>query len=84
MAFARPAHRFGEDVHFARNERSVALRRAFMAALQDKEAVAEAAKMNLDLDPLSGEEVQAEVAKAYATPARIVERAKQALVYRAR
>jgi tripartite-type tricarboxylate transporter receptor subunit TctC len=65
-------------------DRVAALRRAFMAALADKEAVAEAAKMNLDLDALAGEEVQAEVARAYAMPARIVERAKQALVYRAR
>jgi tripartite-type tricarboxylate transporter receptor subunit TctC len=65
-------------------DRVAALRRAFMAALADKEAVAEAAKMNLDLDPLAGEEVQAEVARAYAMPARIVERAKQALVYRGR
>jgi tripartite-type tricarboxylate transporter receptor subunit TctC len=65
-------------------DRVAALRRAFMAALQDKDAVAEAAKMNLDLDALSGEEVQTEVAKAYAMPARIIERAKQALVYRAR
>jgi tripartite-type tricarboxylate transporter receptor subunit TctC len=65
-------------------ERAAALRRAFMAALVDKEAVAEAAKMNLDLDALSGEEVQAEVAKAYAMPARIIERARQALVYKAR
>jgi tripartite-type tricarboxylate transporter receptor subunit TctC len=65
-------------------DRVAALRRAFMAALQDKDAVAEARKMNLDLDALSGEEVQAEVAKAYAMPANIVERAKQALVYRGR
>jgi hypothetical protein len=43
---------------------------------------AEAAKMALDLDALSGEEVQAEVAKAYAMPARIIERAKQAQIYR--
>jgi tripartite-type tricarboxylate transporter receptor subunit TctC len=65
-------------------DRVAALRRAFMAALQDKDALAEAKRMNLDLDALSGEEVQAEVAKAFAMPARIVERAKQALVYRAR
>jgi tripartite-type tricarboxylate transporter receptor subunit TctC len=63
-------------------ERVAALRRAFMAALADKEAVAEAHGMQLDLDPLSGEAVQAEVAKAYAMPARIVERARQSLIYR--
>jgi len=63
-------------------ERVAALRRAFMAALQDKDAAAEARAMQLDLDPLSGDEVQAAVAKAYAMPARIVERARQSLIYR--
>ena len=43
--------------------------------------LAEAEKMKLDLDALSGEEVQAEVARVYAMPATIVERARQALVY---
>ena len=65
-------------------DRVAALRQAFMAALRDKDTLAEAQKMQLDLDALSGEEVQAEVAKAYAMPANIVERAKQALIYRAR
>src|SRR5450631_1831683 len=46
-------------------ERVAALRRAFMAALQDKDAMTEARGLQLDLDPLSGEAVQAEVAKAY-------------------
>jgi len=63
-------------------ERVAALRHAFMAALKDKDAVAEARGMQLDLDPLSGEAVQAEVAKAYGMPARIVERARQSLIYR--
>ncbi|HLH93934.1 MAG TPA: hypothetical protein VKW08_02325 [Xanthobacteraceae bacterium] len=63
-------------------ERVTALRRAFMAALQDPAAVAEARGMDLDLDPLDGEAVQAAVAKAYAVPARIVERARQSLIYR--
>jgi tripartite-type tricarboxylate transporter receptor subunit TctC len=63
-------------------ERVGALRRAFMAALQDKDAVAEARGMQLDLDPLPGEAVQAEVAKAYGMPVRIVERARQSLIYR--
>jgi len=62
--------------------RVAALRRAFMAALQDMDTMVEARTMQLDLDPLSGEEVQAAVAKAYGTPARIVERARQSLIYR--
>jgi hypothetical protein len=65
-------------------ERVAALRRAFMAALRDKDTLAEAGKMKLDVDALPGEEVQAEVAKVFATPAKIVARAKQALVYKGR
>jgi hypothetical protein len=65
-------------------DRVAALRKAFMAALQDKDTRDAAQKMNLDLDALAGEEVQAEVAKAYGMPANIVERAKQALVYKPR
>jgi hypothetical protein len=53
-----------------------------MQTMRDPEVVAEAAKMKLDVDALSGEEVQAEVAKAYAMPKTIVERAKQALIYK--
>jgi tripartite-type tricarboxylate transporter receptor subunit TctC len=63
-------------------ERVGALRRAFMAALADRDTMAEARGMQLDLDPLTGEAVQAAVAKAYGMPARIVERAKQSLIYR--
>src|SRR5882672_11275584 len=63
-------------------DRVAALRKAFMAALQDPEARAEAKKMNLDIDALAGEDVQAEVAKAFAMPPRIIERAKQALIYK--
>ncbi len=62
-------------------ERVAALRRAFVQALQDKELLAEAAKMHLDVDALSGDELQAIVTRIYATPAPIVERAIKALVY---
>jgi tripartite-type tricarboxylate transporter receptor subunit TctC len=65
-------------------DRVAALRKAFMAALQDKDTLAEAKKMDLDLDALEGGAVQAEVAKAYSMPANIVERAKQALVIKPR
>jgi tripartite-type tricarboxylate transporter receptor subunit TctC len=66
------------------SERVTALRKAFMDTLRDPEIVAEAGRMKLDIDALSGEEVQAEVAKAYAMPTNIVERARQAMVYRPR
>ena len=65
-------------------DRAAALRKAFMDTFRDPEIAAEAARMKLDIDALSGEEVQAEVAKAYAMPPNIVERAKQALIYRPR
>jgi len=64
-------------------DRVAALRKAFMAAFQDKELLAEAARIKLDVEAISGEDVQSMVTKLFATPAHIVERAKQSLVYRA-
>jgi hypothetical protein len=49
--------------------------------LMDQELLAEAARMNLDVDALSGTELQAIVERIYATPAPIVERAVKALIY---
>ena len=63
-------------------ERVAALRKAFMQALADKELLAEAERLKLDINPVSGEDLQALVTKIYATPPAIVERARQALVYR--
>ena len=37
--------------------------------------------MQLDLDPMSGDDLQALVAKLYALPRNIVARAKAALIY---
>jgi len=65
-------------------DRVAALRKAFVDTFRDPEIVAEASKMKLDVDALSGQEVQAEVAKAYAMPPHIIERARQALVYKPR
>jgi hypothetical protein len=62
-------------------ERVAALRAAFVKALEDKDLLAEAAKMNLDIDVLTGTDLQATVERIYATPAPIVERAVKALVY---
>jgi tripartite-type tricarboxylate transporter receptor subunit TctC len=64
-------------------ERVVALRRAFLDALRDKQLLAEAERMGLEVDPISGEELQALAEKIYASPAAIVERAKQAVTYKA-
>ena len=60
-------------------ERVAALRMAFMQALGDKTLRAEAAKMQLDVDAMSGEELQKLVADLYATPKHLIERARQAL-----
>jgi tripartite-type tricarboxylate transporter receptor subunit TctC len=60
-------------------ERVAALRRAFVEALQDKQLLAEAAKMNLDVQTISGQDLQDLVAQLYTTPPTIISRAKQAL-----
>ena len=63
-------------------DRVAALRKAFMAALPDKDLLAEAKKIKLDIEAISGEDVQTMVSKLFATPANIIERAKQSLIYK--
>ena len=58
-------------------ERAAALRRAFMAAIEDPEFLAEIKKRNLSVEPLSGEEVQRIVAASVATPKELIDRAKR-------
>jgi tripartite-type tricarboxylate transporter receptor subunit TctC len=58
-------------------ERVTLLRRAFDATMKDPEFLAEAAKMQADVAPSSGEQVQQLVGKIYATPRAVVERAKK-------
>ncbi len=60
-------------------ERVAALRKAFTAMLADPELKAEASRARLDVEGTSGEDVQAVVAKLYATPPHIVARLKQAM-----
>ena len=47
-----------------------------------KPLLGEAERMNLDIGPMGGEELQELVAKLYAMPPRIIERAKQSLIYK--
>jgi tripartite-type tricarboxylate transporter receptor subunit TctC len=63
-------------------ERVAALRQAFMAATSDPELLAEAKKMRVEVRPLAGDDMQALVGKIYATPHDVVERTRQALIYK--
>jgi tripartite-type tricarboxylate transporter receptor subunit TctC len=59
-------------------DRVAALRTAFMATMKDKDFLAEAAKADLEVNPVSGEDVERLVKEVYATPATIVAKAKEA------
>jgi tripartite-type tricarboxylate transporter receptor subunit TctC len=56
-----------------------ALRRAFDATMKDPAFLAEAEKLKLDIDPLSGEEVSALVVQVAATPPEVAARVRTAL-----
>jgi len=60
-------------------DRVTALRKAFMSTLADPRVLAEAKKMNFDVEPMSGEDMQALITRLYATTPGVVERARQAL-----
>ena len=60
-------------------ERVEALRRAFDATMKEPAFVADAARLQLDIDPMTGEEVQALVAQLARTPPAIVSRVRTAL-----
>ena len=55
-------------------DRVAALRRAFDATMKDAAFLAEAKKSGMDLDPFSGEEIEARIRALYATPPGIIER----------
>jgi len=59
--------------------RVTALRRAFDATMRDPAFIAEAAKLDFDVDPLTGEQVQALVGELAATPRDVVARVRRAL-----
>ena len=59
--------------------RVAALRRAFDATMKDPAFIAEAARLQFDVDPLTGEQVQALVGELAATPREIVARVRAAL-----
>ncbi|MGE5537124.1 MAG: Bug family tripartite tricarboxylate transporter substrate binding protein [Gemmatimonas sp.] len=49
------------------------LRDSFMATMKDPAFLAEAKKLNLDITPMSGEEIHALLEKQYATPKEVVD-----------
>jgi tripartite-type tricarboxylate transporter receptor subunit TctC len=63
-------------------ERAAALRRAFMAAMADPALISDAKKANLDLEALSGNDLQDLITSLYALAPSIVEKAKQSLIYK--
>jgi tripartite-type tricarboxylate transporter receptor subunit TctC len=64
-------------------DRVAALRQAFMAAMADKDLLAEAQRIGLAVDPISGGDLQKLAGDIFATPLPFVEKVKDALVYRA-
>jgi tripartite-type tricarboxylate transporter receptor subunit TctC len=60
-------------------EQLAALRSAFDATMRDKDFLADAETMRIDIAPLSGAKVQELVQKLYASPKDMVARARQAI-----
>jgi hypothetical protein len=60
-------------------ERVAALRQAFMDTWKDPDLLAEAGKMGLQVGPVSGEDVQAFLAKIYASPPDLLKKARDAI-----
>lgn len=58
------------------------LRAAFMDTAKDKAFLEDAEKARLEVDPVSGDEVQALVNKMFSAPENIVARAKDAMLYK--
>jgi hypothetical protein len=55
------------------------VRRAFDATMKDPAFIAEAARASMEIDPLTGEEMQAILKRNYAAPKALVERAAKLL-----
>ncbi len=60
-------------------DRSAALRAAFDATMKDPEFLAEAKKLNLDVNPLDGKTITNLLTELYATPKSVLEKAAQAV-----
>ena len=60
-------------------DRTAALRAAFDATMKDPEFLAEARKLNLDINPLSGTAIASLLTELYAMPKSVIEKAAQAV-----
>jgi len=61
------------------NDRIAALRTAFMAMANDTAFRAEAARLQIDVSPTTGDAVQEFVTRMYGSPKAVIERAKEAI-----
>jgi tripartite-type tricarboxylate transporter receptor subunit TctC len=61
------------------DDRVAVLRRAFDATMQDPEFLAEANKLNSDIDPMSGDETQRAIARILSTPKSVIADVQAAL-----
>lgn len=57
-------------------DRVATIRKAYLAALADPAVKAEAAKMGIDVDPVSGEEIGALLKRIYGSPKALVDKVK--------
>jgi tripartite-type tricarboxylate transporter receptor subunit TctC len=57
-------------------DRLAALRKAFMDTMKDPKFVAEAEKLHIELDPMGGEEMSANIKRILSFPEKVVDRAK--------
>ena len=60
-------------------DRKAALVQAFAATMKDPEFLADAKRLNLDVAPVSGKELEDLLAELYATPKDVVQKASEAI-----
>jgi tripartite-type tricarboxylate transporter receptor subunit TctC len=60
-------------------ERKEALRRAFDATMRDPEFLADAEKVDLEVNPVTGEAIDALLAELYQTPKAVADKAARAI-----
>ena len=64
------------------SERVAAIQKAFLDSFQDPDLLAEARRISLDISPISGESVQALIARMFRSPPELIQKARDALLSR--